>query len=39
MRASLGLVREIARELKTRGTYGAFTSRAVPYDEVNDLLR
>ena len=39
MRASLGLVREIARELKTRGTYGAFTSRAVSYDEVNDLLR
>jgi hypothetical protein len=25
--------------LKTRGTYAAFTSRAVPYDEVNELLR
>jgi 2-methylisocitrate lyase-like PEP mutase family enzyme len=39
MRASLGLIRDIARELKTRGTYAAFTSRAVPYDEVNELLR
>ncbi len=39
MRASLAVVRDIARELKTRGTYTAFTSRALPYDEVNDLLR
>jgi 2-methylisocitrate lyase-like PEP mutase family enzyme len=39
MRASLAIVRDIARELKTRGTYTAFTSRAVPYDEVNELLR
>lgn len=39
MRASLAVVRDIARELKTRGTYTAFTGRALKYDEVNDLLR
>jgi 2-methylisocitrate lyase-like PEP mutase family enzyme len=39
MRASLAVVRDIARELKTSGTYTAFTGRAIPYDEVNDLLR
>jgi 2-methylisocitrate lyase-like PEP mutase family enzyme len=39
MRASLGLVRDVARELKTRGTYTAFTTRAFPYDELNDLMR
>lgn len=39
MRASMAVVRDIARELKTRGTYGAFTERALRYDEVNDLLR
>jgi 2-methylisocitrate lyase-like PEP mutase family enzyme len=39
MRASLGLVRDIARELKTRGTYSAFTTNAYPYDELNELMR
>ena len=39
MRASLAVVRDVARELKTRGTYTSFTSRALAYDEVNDLLR
>ncbi|HWF86216.1 MAG TPA: isocitrate lyase/phosphoenolpyruvate mutase family protein [Vicinamibacterales bacterium] len=39
MRASLAIVRDIARELKRRGTYGAFTTHAVPYDEVNELLK
>jgi 2-methylisocitrate lyase-like PEP mutase family enzyme len=38
MRASLALVRDIARELKTSGTFG-FVERAVPYDEVNELMR
>ena len=39
MRASLALVREIALELKTRGTYASFAANAVPYDELNDLMR
>lgn len=39
MRASLALVRDVARELKTRGTYTAFTANAYPYDEMNDLMR
>jgi 2-methylisocitrate lyase-like PEP mutase family enzyme len=39
MRATLALVRDIARELKTAGTYDAFTDRAMPYDEANDLMR
>jgi 2-methylisocitrate lyase-like PEP mutase family enzyme len=38
MRAALALVREIAHELKTAGTYG-FAERAMPYDEVNELMR
>ena len=39
MRASLALVREVARELKSRGTYSAFTTNAYPYDEMNELMR
>jgi hypothetical protein len=39
MRASLALVRDIARELKTRGTYTSFTSRAMPFDDVNELMK
>jgi 2-methylisocitrate lyase-like PEP mutase family enzyme len=39
MRASLALVREAARELKAAGTYTSFTARALPYDELNDLMR
>jgi hypothetical protein len=39
MRATLALVRDIARELKARGTYGGFTAHALPYDELNDLMR
>jgi 2-methylisocitrate lyase-like PEP mutase family enzyme len=38
MRASLSLLRDIARELKTAGTFG-FAERAMPYDEVNELMR
>jgi len=39
MRAALALVRDIARELKSAGTYRSFTSRALPYDEVNELMK
>lgn len=39
MRASLALVRDVARELKTRGTYTTFADSALPYDEVNRLMR
>src|SRR5262249_36500448 len=38
MRATLGLVRAIARELKESGTYQAMTSGAIPYAEANDLF-
>ena len=38
MRAALALVREMARELKTRGTYTAFTDRAMTFNEVNELM-
>ena len=39
MRATLALVRDVARELKTRGTYAAFTRHAMPFDEVNELMK
>lgn len=39
MRASLALVRDIARELKERGTYATFTTAAVPYAELNELMK
>jgi len=39
MRASLAVVREVARELKASGTYAAFTASAFPYDEMNELMR
>jgi 2-methylisocitrate lyase-like PEP mutase family enzyme len=38
MRATLGLVDRIARELHDRGTYGAMTDGAIPYAEVNQLF-
>jgi 2-methylisocitrate lyase-like PEP mutase family enzyme len=38
MRATLGLVDRIARELHDRGTYGAMTDGAIPYAEVNKLF-
>lgn len=37
MRATLGLLRRMAEELKTTGTYGALEG-AVPYAEVNKIL-
>jgi 2-methylisocitrate lyase-like PEP mutase family enzyme len=38
MRATLGLLRRIARELVETGTYDALTSGAIPYDEANRLF-
>lgn len=38
MRATLGLLRRLAEELKTAGTYNALDE-AVPYAEVNKMLR
>jgi 2-methylisocitrate lyase-like PEP mutase family enzyme len=38
-RATLALTRDIARELKGKGTYGAFTSHALTYGETTDLMR
>jgi len=39
MRASLALGRDIAQELKATGTYKRFTANALPYDELNELMR
>ena len=39
MRAALAVVRDVARELKTRGTYTAFTAHAMAFDEVNELMK
>jgi 2-methylisocitrate lyase-like PEP mutase family enzyme len=39
MRATLALARDIARELRVRGTYELFSTRALPYDDVNELMR
>ncbi len=38
MRATLGLVDRIARELHDQGTFKSMTDGAIPYDEVNRLL-
>ena len=37
MRATLGLVDRIARELREQGTYSAMTDGAIPYADVNKL--
>src|SRR2546427_821213 len=39
MRASIALVHEVAQELKTHGTYTSYTARALPYTDLNDLMR
>ena len=39
MRATLALMRDIARELKTTGTYASFTKRTMTYAEVNELMK
>jgi 2-methylisocitrate lyase-like PEP mutase family enzyme len=39
MRAALAVVRDVARELKSTGTYESFTEHAIPYAEVNELMK
>jgi len=39
MRATLALVRTMARELKSSGTYKTFTASAMAYTDVNELMR
>jgi 2-methylisocitrate lyase-like PEP mutase family enzyme len=38
-RAALGVVRDICRELHSKGTYATLKERAMSYDEVSDLMR
>ena len=38
-RATMALTREIATELRSQGTYESFTTRAIPYPEVNQIMR
>jgi 2-methylisocitrate lyase-like PEP mutase family enzyme len=38
-RATLALARDIARELKSKGTYASFTAHALTFDEANELMR
>ena len=39
MRATMMLLRDVARELKTTGTYKSFTKHAMTFDEVNELMK
>ncbi|EKD91744.1 MAG: hypothetical protein ACD_29C00409G0005 [uncultured bacterium] len=39
MRATLGLVRNIANELRTQGTYKNFTTDTISYSEVNQFFK
>jgi len=39
MRAAMALTRRIGRELMEAGTYDAMLEDAVPYQEMNDLMR
>jgi 2-methylisocitrate lyase-like PEP mutase family enzyme len=39
MRAALAVVRDVARELKSRGTYAAFTGHTMPFNDVNELMK
>jgi 2-methylisocitrate lyase-like PEP mutase family enzyme len=39
MRAAMGLMRRIASELKETGTYQTLLDGAIPYDEMNELMR
>jgi 2-methylisocitrate lyase-like PEP mutase family enzyme len=38
-RATMALTRDIAQELKTRGTYDSFTRHAMPYVDVQTLMK
>src|SRR5476649_1450721 len=39
MRATMAVLRDIARELKTTGTYASFTKHAMTFSDVNDLMK
>ena len=39
MRATMAVLRDIARELKSTGTFTSFTKNAMTFDEVNDLMK
>jgi 2-methylisocitrate lyase-like PEP mutase family enzyme len=39
MRATLALVRDVARELKTSGTYDSYTKHQMPFLDVLDLMK
>lgn len=39
MRATMGLLRDIARELKSSGTYAKFTKTAMSFNDVNELMK
>ena len=39
MRATMAVLRDIARELKGPGTYASFTRHALTFDEVNELMK
>jgi 2-methylisocitrate lyase-like PEP mutase family enzyme len=39
MRAALTVLRDVARVLKTAGTYKSFTKSAMTYNDVNDLMK
>jgi 2-methylisocitrate lyase-like PEP mutase family enzyme len=39
MRATMALLRDIARELKSAGTYSTFTKNAMSFDDVNELMK
>jgi 2-methylisocitrate lyase-like PEP mutase family enzyme len=39
MRATMAVVRDIARELKSSGTYAAFTAKSMSFDDVNELMK
>src|SRR5262245_9440863 len=38
-RATLALTRDIARELKEKGTYDSYTTHTIKHDEINELMR
>jgi 2-methylisocitrate lyase-like PEP mutase family enzyme len=38
IRAAMGLLRRMSKELTAAGTYGALTDGAIPYGEMNDLM-
>src|SRR5204862_6684324 len=39
MRAALAVVLDVTRELKTTGTYRAFTTHAMAFNEVEELMK